>query len=347
MRYEERVERWRSEEEELGMKHCGGKGDALCIRCAAAVWLTWSKAGETPGSHRTASSAGGATGLGRCNRSVLPTARRGGRPPSLCMSSTGSATEKYRTCRRVIATAVLLLVAALGYRLTPAFRSTYVVGFCTVPDDTVGERIVDALVSRHLAACVNSVRGVESAYWWEGKVERSSENLLIVKTQSSLTGQVTEAIRELHPYDVPEVDRAPPSPSEGGCVGERTDWGATGVCPRRRPHHLAVQGGRQWRRSHHSAVRENWLVAPLTDAAVAERSPGHRLARLRYLLALEHPATYAAGGGGGAGYAVDAVGAGRRLCPFALSGRVEVGAQGRPRLLCQGGAGSASGPTGG
>ncbi|KAK4536139.1 hypothetical protein CDCA_CDCA07G2164 [Cyanidium caldarium] len=121
------------------------------------------------------------------------------------MSSTDSATEKYRTCRRVIATAVLLLVAALGYRLTPAFRSTYVVGFCTVPDDTVGERIVDALVSRHLAACVNSVRGIESAYWWEGKVERSSENLLIVKTQSSLTGQVTEAIRELHPYDVPEV----------------------------------------------------------------------------------------------------------------------------------------------
>ena len=75
----------------------------------------------------------------------------------------------------------------------------------TVPSVSVGQQIARALVSRRLAACVNVVPGVQSVYWWQGAVHEDDEALLLVKTETRLLGALGLALRELHPYDVPEL----------------------------------------------------------------------------------------------------------------------------------------------
>ena len=61
------------------------------------------------------------------------------------------------------------------------------------------------LVSRRLAACVNLIPGVESCYRWQGEIHTDEELLLLIKTHPDRFDALTEAIRELHPYDLPEI----------------------------------------------------------------------------------------------------------------------------------------------
>ncbi|HZE80505.1 MAG TPA: divalent-cation tolerance protein CutA [Candidatus Polarisedimenticolia bacterium] len=65
-------------------------------------------------------------------------------------------------------------------------------------------KIAHALVERRLAACVNIVPQVESIYRWQGKVETTEESLLLIKTQTELFDRVSNAVKELHSYDLPE-----------------------------------------------------------------------------------------------------------------------------------------------
>ena len=65
-------------------------------------------------------------------------------------------------------------------------------------------KIANALVERRLAACVNIVPQVESIYRWQGKVETAEESLLLIKTQAELFDRVSNAVKELHSYDLPE-----------------------------------------------------------------------------------------------------------------------------------------------
>jgi periplasmic divalent cation tolerance protein len=79
----------------------------------------------------------------------------------------------------------------------------------TAPDAACAERIARALVEERLAACVNVVPGVKSVYRWEGKVEESSEVMLVAKTRSALFPTLEARVRALHPYEVPEIVSLP------------------------------------------------------------------------------------------------------------------------------------------
>jgi periplasmic divalent cation tolerance protein len=61
--------------------------------------------------------------------------------------------------------------------------------------------IAFSVIDKELAACVNVVPLVESLYWWEGKVARDEEALLIVKTTRSAVSRLDELLRTIHPYD--------------------------------------------------------------------------------------------------------------------------------------------------
>lgn len=65
-------------------------------------------------------------------------------------------------------------------------------------------KIAQALVQSKLAACVNIIPGVESTYWWKGKIETAPEWTLLIKTTRTNISAVRDAIRELHSYDLPE-----------------------------------------------------------------------------------------------------------------------------------------------
>lgn len=71
--------------------------------------------------------------------------------------------------------------------------------------DSIGE----VLVERRLAACVNILDGMRSMYWWEGKVEKGQEVVLIAKTRSDLVDELSEAVVAMHGYDVPCVVALP------------------------------------------------------------------------------------------------------------------------------------------
>jgi periplasmic divalent cation tolerance protein len=60
-------------------------------------------------------------------------------------------------------------------------------------------------VQERLAACVNIVPGLRSVYRWEGQVEAVDEVLLLVKTSAEAYPALQDRLRELHPYELPEL----------------------------------------------------------------------------------------------------------------------------------------------
>lgn len=70
-------------------------------------------------------------------------------------------------------------------------------------------RIAKALVEQKLAACVNVIPGVKSFYFWEGALQEDEESTLVVKTTAASVQRLTKAVKELHPYSVPEVVALP------------------------------------------------------------------------------------------------------------------------------------------
>ena len=66
-------------------------------------------------------------------------------------------------------------------------------------------KIARAVVEKHLAACVNILtHAVESFYMWEGKLENSSEYLLVMKTNEQRVEALKKEVLDMHSYDTPE-----------------------------------------------------------------------------------------------------------------------------------------------
>ena len=75
----------------------------------------------------------------------------------------------------------------------------------TTAERSDAQRIAHALVEQRLAACVQIVGPIESTYCWEGKIETANEWQCWIKTKAALFGEVEQAIRQMHPYQVPEI----------------------------------------------------------------------------------------------------------------------------------------------
>ncbi|HYB90446.1 MAG TPA: divalent-cation tolerance protein CutA [Candidatus Binataceae bacterium] len=77
--------------------------------------------------------------------------------------------------------------------------------FITVASEQQAEAIARALVGERLAACVNVVGPIRSIYRWQDAVEDEREFLLLAKTRANLFARLERRVRELHPYEVPEI----------------------------------------------------------------------------------------------------------------------------------------------
>lgn len=75
----------------------------------------------------------------------------------------------------------------------------------TAPSAEVGQQIALTLVEERLAACVNLVPGLTSIYRADGEVKRDEEVLLLIKTCDPRCDSLAARVRELHPYELPEV----------------------------------------------------------------------------------------------------------------------------------------------
>ena len=66
--------------------------------------------------------------------------------------------------------------------------------------------IGNQLVKEKLAACIN-VFPIKSIFWWKGKIEKSNEVGVFVKTQDRLFKRIVKRVRELHSYELPMVEK--------------------------------------------------------------------------------------------------------------------------------------------
>ncbi len=77
--------------------------------------------------------------------------------------------------------------------------------YTTWPSIVEAEQAGRAIVEKRLAACVNILPGMISHYWWEGKLERGEEAVMLIKTRASLAEAVRKAVKELHSYQTPAI----------------------------------------------------------------------------------------------------------------------------------------------
>ncbi len=85
----------------------------------------------------------------------------------------------------------------------------YLIILCTCPDQTTAEDIASHLVRHKLAACINIIAGVTSIYEWHGKIEKTQEYQLVIKSHSDKYSSIEEEIKSLHPYELPEIIAVP------------------------------------------------------------------------------------------------------------------------------------------
>lgn len=77
--------------------------------------------------------------------------------------------------------------------------------YTTYPSVVEAEKAGRAIVGERLAACVNILPGMVSHYWWEGKIERGEEAVMILKTRASFADRVRKAVKSSHPYTTPAI----------------------------------------------------------------------------------------------------------------------------------------------
>jgi periplasmic divalent cation tolerance protein len=78
-----------------------------------------------------------------------------------------------------------------------------------LPDKSSAEALMALLVQERLAACVTMLPPCRSMYRWKGAIEAADEVPLLIKTTSARYAALETAIRDHHPYAVPEIIALP------------------------------------------------------------------------------------------------------------------------------------------
>lgn len=81
---------------------------------------------------------------------------------------------------------------------------SFAIVLVTAPDLKTARMLARVVLKARLAACVNIVKGIESHYWWRGRVEKGIEVLLIIKTSRKRLIALEKLVMSRHPYDTPE-----------------------------------------------------------------------------------------------------------------------------------------------
>lgn len=74
-------------------------------------------------------------------------------------------------------------------------------------------RLAEMLVGSRLAACVQILPKMESVYWWQDRIHRDPEHLLLAKTTRDNFEMLEQEVRALHSYETPEIIALPVSAS--------------------------------------------------------------------------------------------------------------------------------------
>jgi len=93
----------------------------------------------------------------------------------------------------------------------PAAGDAILLVLSNLPDEASARRLADALLGQRAAACVNILSTCTSVYRWQGQVETASEVPVLMKTTRAAYPRLEKIVRELHPYELPEIIAVPAS----------------------------------------------------------------------------------------------------------------------------------------
>ncbi len=88
-------------------------------------------------------------------------------------------------------------------------NADYIVVLTNLPDCNTAQAMAQHLLELRLAACVNVLSPCLSIYHWQGKIETAEEVPVLIKSLSGNFEAIEKAIREKHPYEVPEIISLP------------------------------------------------------------------------------------------------------------------------------------------
>ncbi|MGW5741601.1 divalent-cation tolerance protein CutA [Amycolatopsis sp. NPDC003861] len=98
--------------------------------------------------------------------------------------------------------------------------SEHVIVTSTVDSEEKARDLAAKTIDAKLGACAQIVGPITSVYRWEGAVQTDQEWRVEIKTTADRVAALTEKIKALHSYDLPEVVA---TPIEGGSV-EYLNW---------------------------------------------------------------------------------------------------------------------------
>ena len=99
-----------------------------------------------------------------------------------------------------------------------------------LPDRASAEALAVRLVEGRHAACVNILAPCVSVYRWKNDIQHDEEHPLLIKTTAEHYAALENAIRDAHPYDLPEIIALPVSaglPAYLDWVAQETSAGAS------------------------------------------------------------------------------------------------------------------------
>ncbi|XP_014735607.1 PREDICTED: protein CutA isoform X1 [Sturnus vulgaris] len=106
------------------------------------------------------------------------------------------------------------LLQGLALHLHSAVTGSYIPGthsiaFINCLNEQIARDIARAIMDKKLAAYVNILPKSSALYFWKGELEESTEILLLVKTRTSKIGELSNYVRSIHPFEIPEIISLP------------------------------------------------------------------------------------------------------------------------------------------
>lgn len=110
----------------------------------------------------------------------------------------------------VLSMSMYPLLRSLGVQIHSAFTGSYVPGHHSVllvhcPNEQAAKDIGRAIMERRMAASLSILPRTSTMYYWKGDIQDATEILMLVMTRTSNVLKLTEYVRSVHPYEVPEI----------------------------------------------------------------------------------------------------------------------------------------------
>ncbi len=84
-------------------------------------------------------------------------------------------------------------------------ENNYIIVFVTTANKAEAEKITQTLLKEKLISCANIVNPVTSFFHWKGSIDKAEECLVVMKSRIDLFAELSEHVKGLHTYEVPEV----------------------------------------------------------------------------------------------------------------------------------------------